>query len=134
MYTIQVYLQSAAVYQDIHHLGHAESVAEVVERIVSVILLNPQQEPLEGRGVDIELLHQPQLVVHLLKEGEHLVGLPLPHVELGRLERLLALAGQRVLVVGRDVPLLGQQRLPRRARAVEVLRQRHTRPQSGHDY
>ena len=50
---IQVYLQSAAVYENIHHLGHTESVAEVVKWVVSVILLNPQQEPLEGRGVDV---------------------------------------------------------------------------------
>ena len=39
---IKVYLQSAAVYENIHHLGHAEGVAEVVKRVISVIFLNPQ--------------------------------------------------------------------------------------------
>ena len=117
----QTYLQSAAVYEDIHHLGHAESVAEVVKGIVPVIFLNPQQEPLEGGGVDIKLLDQPQFMIHLLQEGEHLIGLPLPHIKLGRLERLLGLVAQRVLVVGGDVSLLRQQRLSRRTGAVKVL-------------
>ena len=48
-----VYLQSAAVYENVHHLCHAKSVAEVVKWIVPVVLLNPQQEPLEGGGVDV---------------------------------------------------------------------------------
>ena len=40
----QRFLQPAAVYEDIHHLGNTEGVPEVVERIVPVVLLDPQQE------------------------------------------------------------------------------------------
>ena len=118
------------MYEDIHHLGHTEGVTEVVEWVVPVILLDPQQEPLEGGGVDVELLDQPELVVHLFEEREHLIWLPLPHIELGRLEGLLGLVGEDVLVVGWDVSLLRQQRLSRRARAVEMLGERHAGPES----
>ena len=38
------FLQPTAVYEDIHHLGHTERVAEVVEWIVPIVLLDPQQE------------------------------------------------------------------------------------------
>ena len=37
-------LQPTAVYEDIHHLGNTEGVAEVVERIVPIVLLDSQQE------------------------------------------------------------------------------------------
>ena len=37
-------VQTTAVYQDVHHLGHTERVAEVVEWIVPIVLLDPQQE------------------------------------------------------------------------------------------
>ena len=37
-------VQTTAVYQDVHHLGNTEGVAEVVEWIVPIVLLDPQQE------------------------------------------------------------------------------------------
>ena len=47
--------------------------------------------------MDVELLHEAELVKHLLEQGEHLVGLPLPHVKLRGLQGLLGLAGKHVL-------------------------------------
>ena len=47
--------------------------------------------------MDVELLHEAELVEHLLEQGEHLVRLPLPHVKLRGLQGLLGLAGKHVL-------------------------------------
>ena len=37
----QMFVQFAGVDQDIHHLCHTKAVPEVVERVVSVVLLYP---------------------------------------------------------------------------------------------
>ena len=47
--------------------------------------------------MDVELLHEAELVKHLLEQGEHLVRLPLPHVKLRGLQGFLGLAGKHVL-------------------------------------
>ena len=47
--------------------------------------------------MDVELLHEAELVEHLLEQGEHLVRLPLPHVKLRGLQGFLGLAGKHVL-------------------------------------
>ena len=41
-------LEAASMNEDIHHLGHTEGVAEIVEWIVSVVFLNTQQKPTSG--------------------------------------------------------------------------------------
>lgn len=41
------YLEVAEVYHAIHHLTDTEAVAEVVKRVVAVVLLNSQLEPKE---------------------------------------------------------------------------------------
>ena len=37
-------LETTSVNQDVHHLGHTEGVAEIVEWIVAVVFLNTQEE------------------------------------------------------------------------------------------
>ena len=71
--------------------------------------------------MDFQLLDQSELVEHFLHQRQHLIGLPLPHVELRGLQRLLGLRRQDVLVVGGDVPLLTKHGLPGGARTVEML-------------
>lgn len=84
----------------IHHLTDTEAVAEVVKRVVTVVLLNCQLEPREKKifaqwliekdlsqrclqlpvyqpalqcnGVHVELLHKSQVMVHILQTTQHL--------------------------------------------------------------
>lgn len=81
----------------VHHLTDAETVAEVVKGVVPVVLLNRQlrdrdlairprkrarprappslgcyQPAFERDGVHVELLHQAQVVVHVLQAAQHL--------------------------------------------------------------
>ena len=43
------FLETTAVYEDVHHLGNTEGVAEVVERIVPIVLLDSQEEPEDNK-------------------------------------------------------------------------------------
>ncbi|RUS83928.1 hypothetical protein EGW08_008342, partial [Elysia chlorotica] len=65
----------AQVDHTVHHLRHAEAVPEVVERVVPVVLLDAQLLAQAQRGhdrVNVELLHQAELVVHMLQQTQHL--------------------------------------------------------------
>lgn len=90
------YLQAAEADHAVHHLGDAEAVAEVVEGVVFVVVVDtelwrqsqlitrpqeggaeaagawPHQPSLQGDGVDAEVLDQAQVVVHVLQAAQHL--------------------------------------------------------------
>ena len=51
----QLVPQRAEVHEAVHHLRHAETVAEVVERVVAVVLLNAQ---LQQRHICLSLAHE----------------------------------------------------------------------------
>jgi len=51
----------------------------------------------------VQLHHQPQLVVHVLHEAQHLVVLPVPDVKRGLLQVLNCLLTQYVLWIERNI-------------------------------
>ena len=88
-------VEAAGVDQAVHHLRHAETVPEIVERIVAVVLLDGQlrgrinamkiplkksdalvsscyQPTTQGDRVDVQLVNDGQLFVHELEQDDHL--------------------------------------------------------------
>ena len=59
----------------------------------------------EGHGVHVEVGHQPQVLVHVLHEGHHLVWFPVPDVKCRFLQVFLRLRREDVLGVGGDATL-----------------------------
>lgn len=57
--------------------------------------------------VHVEVCHQPQVLVHVLHERHHLIGLPVPDVKCWLLQVFLCLSCEDVLGVGRDSSLPG---------------------------
>ena len=56
----------------LHHLGHTETVAKVVEWILVIVLLYSEEKPLKSGWMDVQVLHQAQLIVHALQQGQKL--------------------------------------------------------------
>ena len=78
--------QLAPVDEDVHHLGDAEAVAEVVKGVRSVGGLDAGEEVLQGGPGDAELVEEIEVVEHLLKEEDQLVLGVLPDVKVDSLE------------------------------------------------
>lgn len=90
------YLQAAEADHAVHHLGDAETVAEVVEWVVLVVVMDTKlrrvnvsesmedrvlrvnvrfashQPSLQRDGVDVEVFDQSQVVVHVFQAAQHL--------------------------------------------------------------
>ena len=111
---------------------------EVVERILVIIFLNSEKKSLECYWVHVQVLHQAQLIVHALQQGQHLkmypisvilamcsmhdlIMLPLPNIKLRSLESILGLLRENILVKTWNVSCMRWQRLSSNGWAVEVL-------------
>eukprot|EP01137_Pigoraptor_chileana_P003035 Opistho-2@42669 len=94
-------LKLAQVYHAVHHLRDAKTVAEVVEGVVLVVLLDTHKPVLERQWVDLKLRHKSEIVENKLEQVEHLVGLPLPNIESWVPQILLCLIREYILGEGR---------------------------------
>ena len=54
----------------LHHLGDTETVVKVVKWILVIVLLYSEEKPLKSGWMDVQVLHQAQLIVHALQQGQ----------------------------------------------------------------
>lgn len=72
-------------------------MAEIMKRIVPVIVVDAEQPSFQCDGVYIKVLYQSQVMVHMLQTAQHLIRFPLPHIEDWLPQSFYCLLGEVIL-------------------------------------